>query len=173
MVLEQERGQIVEYCRRLPSDGLVVATSGNISARSGDMVAVTPSGVDYEQLTADLVGVYRLDGAPVEARLAPTTELPMHLAVYRQTRAQAIVHTHSTAATAVSTLLDELPPSVDPCGERGEFHTCAVAGPMFTKRINVEPGIVVERDGFVFADLTLQIRPAPAVGSGRAGTPRS
>src|SRR5262245_13901976 len=110
MVLEQERGQIVEYCRRLPSDGLVVATSGNISARSGDMVAVTPSGVDYEQLTADLVGVYRLDGAPVEARLAPTTELPMHLAVYRQTRAQAIVHTHSTAATAVSTLLDELPP---------------------------------------------------------------
>src|SRR5262245_11494719 len=43
-------------------------------------------------------------------------------------------------------LLDELPPSVDPCGERGEFHTCAVAGPMFTKRINVEPGIIVERD---------------------------
>lgn len=53
-------------------------------------------------------------------------------------------------------LLDELPPSVDPCGERGEFHTCAVAGPMFAKRIDVEPGIVVERDGFVFADLRLR-----------------
>jgi uncharacterized protein (TIGR00290 family) len=50
-------------------------------------------------------------------------------------------------------LLADLPPDVDPCGERGEFHTCAVAGPMFTKRISVAPGVVVERDGFVFADL--------------------
>ena len=53
-------------------------------------------------------------------------------------------------------LLDDLPSSVDPCGERGEFHTCAVAGPMFTKRVNVEAGVIVERDGFVFADLRLQ-----------------
>jgi len=53
-------------------------------------------------------------------------------------------------------LLTDLPANVDPCGERGEFHTCAVSGPMFTKRISVERGIVVERDGFVFADLRLQ-----------------
>ena len=52
-------------------------------------------------------------------------------------------------------LLADLPPGTDPCGERGEFHTCAVAGPMFSNRINVAPGIVVERDGFVFADLCL------------------
>lgn len=50
-------------------------------------------------------------------------------------------------------LLAELPAGVDPCGERGEFHTCAVAGPMFSRRIDVAPGIVLERDGFVFADL--------------------
>ena len=50
-------------------------------------------------------------------------------------------------------LLADLPASVDPCGERGEFHTCAVAGPMFRNRIHVAPGMVVERDGFVFADL--------------------
>jgi uncharacterized protein (TIGR00290 family) len=50
-------------------------------------------------------------------------------------------------------LLADLPAGVDPCGERGEFHTCAVAGPMFAKRISVKPGVVVERDGFVFADL--------------------
>lgn len=50
-------------------------------------------------------------------------------------------------------LLADLPPGVDRCGERGEFHTCAVAGPMFMKRISVMPGVVVERDGFVFADL--------------------
>ena len=53
-------------------------------------------------------------------------------------------------------LLADLPPQVDPCGERGEFHTCAVAGPMFSKPISAVPGIVVERDGFVFADLVLR-----------------
>jgi uncharacterized protein (TIGR00290 family) len=50
-------------------------------------------------------------------------------------------------------LLEELPASVDPCGERGEFHTCVVAGPMFNRSIAVAPGEIVERDGFVFADL--------------------
>ena len=52
-------------------------------------------------------------------------------------------------------LLADLPRGVDPCGERGEFHSCAVAGPMFTNRITVMPGVVVERDGFVFADLEI------------------
>jgi len=50
-------------------------------------------------------------------------------------------------------LLAELPSSVDPCGENGEFHTFACAGPMFRASIPVEPGEIVERDGFVFADL--------------------
>lgn len=52
-----------------------------------------------------------------------------------------------------ATLLDELPPTVDPCGERGEFHSFAYAGPMFTAPIAITTGEVVERDGFVFADL--------------------
>jgi uncharacterized protein (TIGR00290 family) len=50
-------------------------------------------------------------------------------------------------------LLDELPPGADPCGENGEFHTFACAGPMFARPIGVRAGEVVERDGFVFADL--------------------
>ena len=54
-------------------------------------------------------------------------------------------------------LLDELPAGVDPCGERGEFHTFAFTGPMFRAPIAVETGEVVERDGFVFAD----VLPAP------------
>ena len=49
--------------------------------------------------------------------------------------------------------VDELPPDVDPCGERGEFHSFAWAGPMFRRPIPVIDGDVVERDGFVFADL--------------------
>jgi uncharacterized protein (TIGR00290 family) len=53
-------------------------------------------------------------------------------------------------------LLAELPGDVDPCGERGEFHTCVTAGPIFHWPIPVVPGDVVERDGFVFADLKLK-----------------
>jgi uncharacterized protein (TIGR00290 family) len=49
--------------------------------------------------------------------------------------------------------LAELPPSVDPCGERGEFHTFAYRGPMFDRTIPIETGITIERDGFVFTDL--------------------
>jgi uncharacterized protein (TIGR00290 family) len=50
-------------------------------------------------------------------------------------------------------LLDDLPPTVDPCGERGEFHTFAHAGPMFAAPISVAVGDVVERENFVFADI--------------------
>lgn len=49
-------------------------------------------------------------------------------------------------------LLADLPASVDPCGENGEFHTCVVAGPMFASPIAVDAGEIVTRDGFVFAD---------------------
>jgi uncharacterized protein (TIGR00290 family) len=52
-------------------------------------------------------------------------------------------------------LLDALPPDVDPCGEHGEFHTCATAGPMFSSPLAVEVGRTVERDGFLFGDLAL------------------
>ena len=51
-------------------------------------------------------------------------------------------------------LLDDLPPGVDPCGERGEFHSFAYDGPMFERAVGIQAGEVVERDGFVFADLT-------------------
>ncbi len=60
-------------------------------------------------------------------------------------------------------LLRDLPPSVDPCGENGEFHTFANAGPMFEREIPVEVGEIVERDGFVLADLLPR-----AVAAGRA-----
>jgi L-fuculose-phosphate aldolase len=109
MLLEQARDDVVRTCRELVAAGLVVGTSGNVSVRAGDLVAVSPSGVDYAELTAGLIGVHRLDGTPVEAPLRPTSEMPLHLGVYAATGAAAIVHTHSVAATALSTLADELP----------------------------------------------------------------
>jgi L-fuculose-phosphate aldolase len=112
MLLARERETIVRACAKLSAAGLVVGTAGNVSVRAGDLVAVTPSGVDYGELAASDVGVHRLDGTPVDAPLAPTSELPLHLAVYGAyagAGTSAIVHTHSVAATAVSTLADELP----------------------------------------------------------------
>jgi diphthamide synthase (EF-2-diphthine--ammonia ligase) len=52
-------------------------------------------------------------------------------------------------------LLADLPASVDPCGERGEFHSFAYAGPMFSAPIAIRSGEIVTRDGFAFADLLL------------------
>ena len=53
-------------------------------------------------------------------------------------------------------LLATLPAGVDPCAERGEFHTCVTAGPMFSRPLNIERGEVVEREGFVYGDLVLR-----------------
>ena len=109
MLLADERRLVAGYGRRLTADRLVVGTSGNLSIRAGDLLAVTPSGHAYDTLTAELVGVHRLDGAAVEAALAPTSELAIHQLIYGHTDAAAVVHTHSTAATVVSTLVEELP----------------------------------------------------------------
>ncbi|MFF7728106.1 class II aldolase/adducin family protein [Streptomyces sp. NPDC008001] len=111
-VTEQIRrawADVVATARRTTADGLVVGTSGNVSARVGDVVVVTPSGIPYDRLTpGDLVAVDP-EGRPLLGDLAPTSELPLHLAVYGATGAAAIVHTHAVHATAVSTLVDELP----------------------------------------------------------------
>ncbi|MGA5418628.1 class II aldolase/adducin family protein [Streptomyces lavendulocolor] len=108
--IERAWDSVVGTARRTVADGLVVGTSGNVSARVGDIVLVTPSGVPYDRLTpADLVAV-DLDGTRIRGRLAPTSELAMHLEIYRRTTARAVVHTHAVHATAVSTLVTELPP---------------------------------------------------------------
>ncbi|MFE2049114.1 class II aldolase/adducin family protein [Streptomyces sp. NPDC059459] len=100
---------LVATARRTVADGLVVGTSGNVSVRVGDTVLVTPSGVPYDRLApADATGV-DLDGRQVLGTLVPTSELPLHLAVYRATDARAVVHTHAVHATAVSLLVPELP----------------------------------------------------------------
>ncbi|MEW1659597.1 MULTISPECIES: class II aldolase/adducin family protein [unclassified Streptomyces] len=102
--------ELVATARRTVADGLVVGTSGNVSVRIKDLILVTPSGVPYDRLgPADLTGVDP-EGRQVIGRLRPTSELPLHLAVYRDTTATAVVHTHAPYATAVSTLVTELPP---------------------------------------------------------------
>ena len=53
-------------------------------------------------------------------------------------------------------LMADLPVGVDPCGENGEFHTCVVAGPIFSRRLPVVTGERVERDGYAYCDLVLK-----------------
>lgn len=114
--------EVVDAARRTVADGLVVGTSGNVSTRVGDVVLVTPTGVPYDRLGPDELCAVDLDGAPVAGRLRPTSELPLHLAVYRATDARAVVHTHAVHATAVSTLVEELPAI--------HYMTAALGGPV-------------------------------------------
>lgn len=103
------RAEIVERARALVADGLVVGTAGNLSARVGDLIAVTPSGVDYATMTPADVVLVDPDGAVVDGDLKPTSELPLHLLCYRRHGAGAVVHTHSAAAVALSLLRDDVP----------------------------------------------------------------
>lgn len=110
MLLQDERGQLVEYSRRMQADQLTVGTSGNLSVRVGDHVAITPSGAAYDALNPESICVIDLDGQWVDGTLEPSSEVPMHTLVYRHTDAAAVVHTHPLYASALSALIDELPP---------------------------------------------------------------
>jgi L-fuculose-phosphate aldolase len=103
------RQQVAAAARRLAAEGLVPGTAGNVSARSGDQVAVTPTGAVLAELEPEQVSVVDLEGRQVDGELAPTSELELHLGVYRRYEAGAVVHTHAPMATALSCVLDELP----------------------------------------------------------------
>lgn len=107
--LHAAREQLVVYSARLLADGLAVGSAGNLSVRCGDLVAITPSGIGYDEMRQADVAVIAMDGTEVDAPEVPSSETPMHLAVYASTSAGAVVHTHSPEVIALSTGRDELP----------------------------------------------------------------
>jgi L-fuculose-phosphate aldolase len=109
LLLAQERHALAEAGRRLAARGLVIGTAGNLSARAGDLVAVTPTGGALGELTADQMTVIGLDGAIADGDLAPTSEVPLHLAIYRATTAGAVAHAHATTSIALGLVADEIP----------------------------------------------------------------
>ena len=110
MALESEREQVAAASRRLAAERLVLGTAGNVSARGdGDLVAITPTGAVLEDLEAEQVSVVDMDGNLVDGELEPTSELDLHLGVYRRYGAGAVVHTHAPWATAIACARDELP----------------------------------------------------------------
>jgi L-fuculose-phosphate aldolase len=108
-MLERERQQVAAACRRLAAEGLVIGTAGNVSARADQAVAISPTGAVLADLTPEQVTVVDLEGGVVAGDLEPTSELDLHLGVYRHHGAGAVVHTHAPMATALSCVLDELP----------------------------------------------------------------
>jgi len=108
--VDRAREQVAAACGRLAEERLVVGTAGNVSARAGDHVAISATGAVLADATPELVSVIDMDGRVVEGELAPTSELDLHLGVYRRYDAGAVVHTHAPMATALSCVLeDELP----------------------------------------------------------------
>ncbi|WP_067827033.1 class II aldolase/adducin family protein [Nocardia inohanensis] len=104
-----DRHQIAAACHRLAAAGLLIGTAGNVSMRVGDEVAVTATGAVLAELTPDQVTLVNLDGTVTSGDYAPTSELQLHLGIYRSLPAGAIVHTHAPKSTAFGCVLDELP----------------------------------------------------------------
>lgn len=106
---DELRVRVAAAARRLADEGLVIGTAGNVSARAGEAVAITPTGAVLADLSPEQVTIIDLGGDPLDGELEPTSELELHLGVYRRYAAGAVVHTHAPMATALACVVDELP----------------------------------------------------------------
>jgi L-fuculose-phosphate aldolase len=122
------RTAVVEAAREMLRLGLVSGTSGNVSARDGDKVIITPARLAYEAMTEDDLVVLSPAGETIEGERDPSSERRVHVAIYAaRPDVGAIVHTHSVHATAWS-FLDE---PLDTCTEELE---AAVGGAVLTSK---------------------------------------
>jgi L-ribulose-5-phosphate 4-epimerase len=111
-VLDELRGEVLAANLALPAHGLVTLTWGNASGidRERGLVAIKPSGVSYEAMTASDIVVVDLDGNVVDGDRRPSTDTPTHVALYRAfDEIGGVVHTHSTWATSWSQAQREIP----------------------------------------------------------------
>ncbi len=103
---------VCKYNKLLSTEGLVTWTVGNVSGRDPDsgLVVIKPSGVNFEDLTPDMMSVVDLDGNVVKGRLKPSVDTPTHLYVYRHMpQVGGVIHTHSNYATAFAALGKPIP----------------------------------------------------------------
>jgi L-fuculose-phosphate aldolase len=107
--LDAAREAVAAAARRLAEEGLVLGTAGNVSARAGELVAVSPTGALLAELEPEAVTVVNLAGEMVHGDFAPTSEIALHLGAYRRYGTGAVVHAHSPVGTALACVLDELP----------------------------------------------------------------
>ncbi|GAB6164838.1 L-ribulose-5-phosphate 4-epimerase [Thermostilla marina] len=110
--LSELKARVAEANRRLVAEGLVTLTWGNVSGidREAGLVAIKPSGVPYDALTAETVVVVDMEGNVVEGDLRPSSDTATHLALYRDfTSIGGVCHTHSRYAVVFSQLRREIP----------------------------------------------------------------
>lgn len=107
-MLDEERRTVAARVATLQQ--LTPGRTGNLSVRRGDSVAITPSGVPYDQIDPGDVPVVSLDGRHLAGEFAPSSETPMHRHIYRRFDAGAIVHVHSPWATTLAVLREPVPP---------------------------------------------------------------
>jgi L-fuculose-phosphate aldolase len=110
---DSARAALVAGARWVAESGLVVGSAGNLSLRANDRVLITRGGAELDRLAPeDCVEVGVSESVLSEnhrSGVQPSSELPLHLAIYAATEADAIVHTHSHYATVLGTVVDELP----------------------------------------------------------------
>ena len=114
MLLREEREQVVEYCKKLITQGLTKGTGGNISIcnREKGLFAISPSGIDYFETEPEDVVVMNLQGQVVEGKRKPSSEHELHRIFYENREdINAVVHTHSIYCTVLAVLREELPAS--------------------------------------------------------------
>jgi L-fuculose-phosphate aldolase len=112
MLLQKERELLAAASRELLESGLTVATGGNISLcnREENLIAITPSGMDYRKLEAADVCVLDFQGRQVDGTRVPSTETPMHMSLLAaRPDDTAVVHTHSPYCTAFAILREPIP----------------------------------------------------------------
>ncbi|GAB6280167.1 MAG: L-fuculose-phosphate aldolase [Thermovirga sp.] len=110
MLLESARLEIVKFGKKLLDKGLVTGTGGNLSLREGNLVAVSPSAVEYDAMIPEDVVVTDMSGKVVEGCLTPSSETHLHLAVYgSRPDIFSVVHTHSPYACVMACLGWEIP----------------------------------------------------------------
>ncbi|UCH04073.1 MAG: class II aldolase/adducin family protein [Candidatus Thorarchaeota archaeon] len=111
---DKKKKELLQVCKEMVENDLVVGSSGNASLRVGDHILITPSSVQYSTMTAENIMVLDLEGNVVEGDLNPSVESPTHLEIYRQREdAGAVVHSHSIYTTALALLHMPLPPVLD------------------------------------------------------------
>ncbi|HHW06999.1 MAG TPA: class II aldolase/adducin family protein [Clostridia bacterium] len=114
---EEAKRAVVETGQRILTSGLVVGTWGNVSARvpgEPELVAITPSGMDYMALTEEDIVLLDLSGNLVEGRRKPSIEVPLHLAVYQaRPEVNGVVHVHSVYATAWAAARQPVPGALE------------------------------------------------------------
>lgn len=112
MRLEKERIEIVEYGKKLIEKGLTKGTGGNLSIynREEGLMAITPSGIDYFEIRPEDIVIMDLDDNIIEGEKRPSSEYGMHRILYaNRNDINAVIHTHTTYATAIACLNKPLP----------------------------------------------------------------